>query len=110
MRSNGARPACGVPKKEVQVFRRNSPKIGTRGPEADLCYYARDANTDAFIARLSETVSIASISGDPAYRPKVLEMSDWLNAQLRAVGIETRQADVDTHVMDGHTLLLPLPL
>ncbi|KAJ6545630.1 hypothetical protein B0H19DRAFT_1168109 [Mycena capillaripes] len=73
---------------------------------AELLSYI-DANTDAFIARLSEAVSIASISGDPAYRPKVLEMSDWLNAQLRAVGVETRQADLGTHVMDGHTLPLP---
>ncbi|KAJ6545634.1 hypothetical protein B0H19DRAFT_999261, partial [Mycena capillaripes] len=79
----------------------------TRMPApAELLSYI-DANTDAFIARLSEAVSIASISGDPAYRPKVLEMSDWLNAQLRAVGVETRQADLGTHVMDGHTLPLP---
>ncbi|KAJ6545620.1 hypothetical protein B0H19DRAFT_1267020 [Mycena capillaripes] len=73
---------------------------------AELLSYI-DANTDAFIARLSEAVSIASISGGPAYRPKVLEMSDWLNSQLRAVGVETRQADLGTHFMDGHTLPLP---
>ncbi|KAK7059796.1 CNDP dipeptidase [Favolaschia claudopus] len=66
-----------------------------------------DAQSDAFISRLSDAVSIASISGDPAYRPKVVEMSNWLNAQLQAVGVTTKQVDLGTHVMDGKTLNLP---
>ncbi|KAJ7035877.1 glutamate carboxypeptidase, partial [Mycena alexandri] len=66
-----------------------------------------DANTDAFISRLSHAVAIPSISGDPAYRPRVQEMSDWLNAELNKVGVETKQVDLGTHVMDGQTLPLP---
>ncbi|KAJ7445449.1 hypothetical protein FB451DRAFT_1189122 [Mycena latifolia] len=59
--------------------------------------------TDAFIARLSEAVAF-QISGDPAFRPAVHNMSDWLAAQLRAVGVEVKQIDLGTHVMDGQTL------
>ncbi|KAJ7035849.1 hypothetical protein C8F04DRAFT_1096925 [Mycena alexandri] len=66
-----------------------------------------DASTDAFISRLSHAVAIPSISGDPAFRPRVQEMSDWLNAELKKVGVETKQVDLGTHVMDGQTLPLP---
>ncbi|KAJ7476722.1 hypothetical protein FB451DRAFT_1132063 [Mycena latifolia] len=66
-----------------------------------------DAHSDAFIARLAEAVAIPSISGDPAFRPKVLEMGDWLAAQLRGVGVEVKQVDLGTHVVDGQTLPLP---
>ncbi|KAJ7762144.1 hypothetical protein B0H16DRAFT_1808591 [Mycena metata] len=62
-----------------------------------------DASKDAFIARLSHAVSIPSISGDPAYRPRVQEMSDWLNAEPKKVGVETNQVDLGYHVMDGQT-------
>ncbi|KAJ7445447.1 hypothetical protein FB451DRAFT_1376152 [Mycena latifolia] len=73
---------------------------------AELLSYI-DAHTDAFIARLSEAVAIPSISGDPAFRPAVHKMSDWLAAQLRAVGVEVKQVDLGTHGMDGQTLPLP---
>ncbi|KAJ7083462.1 hypothetical protein C8R44DRAFT_822476 [Mycena epipterygia] len=66
-----------------------------------------DAQTDAFIARLGEAVAIPSISGDPAFRPSVLKMSEWLDTQLRAVGVTTKRVDLGTHVMDGQTLPLP---
>ncbi|KAK7059792.1 CNDP dipeptidase [Favolaschia claudopus] len=66
-----------------------------------------DSQSDAFIGRLSDAVSIASISGDAAYRPKVVEMSNWLNAELQAVGVTTKQVDLGTHVMDGETLPIP---
>ncbi|KAJ7762216.1 hypothetical protein B0H16DRAFT_529399 [Mycena metata] len=66
-----------------------------------------DATKDAFIARLSHAVSIPSISGDPAYRPRVQEMSDWLNVELKKVGVETKQVDLGNHIMDGQTLPLP---
>ncbi|KAJ6473884.1 hypothetical protein C8R45DRAFT_794175, partial [Mycena sanguinolenta] len=66
-----------------------------------------DASAPAFIARLAEAVAIPSISGDPAFRPRALEMSDWITAQLKAVGVTTKQVDLGTHLMDGHTLPLP---
>ncbi|KAJ6603299.1 hypothetical protein DFH09DRAFT_1124141 [Mycena vulgaris] len=66
-----------------------------------------DSHTDAFIARLGAAVAIPSISGDPAFRPRVVEMAHWLDAQLRAVGVTTSLVDLGTHVMDGQTLPLP---
>ncbi|KAF7358799.1 CNDP dipeptidase [Mycena sanguinolenta] len=66
-----------------------------------------DASAPAFIARLGEAVAIPSISSDPAHRPHVLEMSNWLNEQLQAVGVTTKQVDMGTHDMDGQTLQLP---
>jgi Cys-Gly metallodipeptidase DUG1 len=65
-----------------------------------------DASAPAFIARFSEAVAIPSISGDPAFRPHVA-MSDWLAAQLKAVGVTVKQGDLGTHVMDRVTLPPP---
>ncbi|KAJ7141643.1 hypothetical protein C8R46DRAFT_1135459 [Mycena filopes] len=66
-----------------------------------------DANKPAFISRLATAVAIPSISGDPAFRPRVHEMSAWLAAQLAQVGVEVKSVDLGTHVMDGQTLPLP---
>ncbi|KAJ7035858.1 hypothetical protein C8F04DRAFT_1181890 [Mycena alexandri] len=54
----------------------------------------------------------------PALRPPVrritsryphsAEMSDWLNAELNKVGVETKRVNLGTHVMDGQTLPLRL--
>lgn len=83
-----------------------------------------DNNTDAFIKRLSEAVSIKSwvipsisleiihlrsdsVSGDAAYRSEVFKMSDWISQQFKAVGVETQQVDLGKHIMDGQELQLP---
>ena len=34
-------------------------------------------------------------------------MSGWLDNQLKGLGVETRLADLGTHVMDGKKLPLP---
>lgn len=47
-----------------------------------------DANADALIARLSEAVAIPSVSGDAKYRPDVFKMADWLESQLKALGVK----------------------
>ncbi|KAJ6477958.1 hypothetical protein DFH09DRAFT_1379327 [Mycena vulgaris] len=74
-------------------------------PPALLSYI--DAHTSEFITRLGEAVAIPSISGDPAFRPHVHKMSDWLAGQLHAVGVTLKQVPLGTHVMDGQTLDLP---
>ncbi|THV02184.1 CNDP dipeptidase [Dendrothele bispora CBS 962.96] len=66
-----------------------------------------DHNADAFIQRLSDAVSIKSVSGDPAYREEVIKMSNWISQQLQAVGVETQLADLGRHTMDGQDLALP---
>ncbi|KAF5348077.1 hypothetical protein D9758_010046 [Tetrapyrgos nigripes] len=66
-----------------------------------------DSNADAFIQRLSEAVLIKSVSGDPTYRDEVIKMSNWINQQLQAVGVQTHLADLGRHTMDGQDLPLP---
>ncbi|CAK5266879.1 unnamed protein product [Mycena citricolor] len=66
-----------------------------------------DNNSSAFIERLRAAVAIPSVSGDPSFRPRVIEMSNWLNGQLQQYGVTTKQVDLGTHVMDGQTLPLP---
>ncbi|TFK29507.1 CNDP dipeptidase [Coprinopsis marcescibilis] len=66
-----------------------------------------DSNADAFIQRLADAVAIPSISGDAKYRQEVFKMADWLNAQLKAVGVETKLVDLGKHIMDGEELPLP---
>ncbi|KAH7871358.1 hypothetical protein F5879DRAFT_969645 [Lentinula edodes] len=66
-----------------------------------------DNNADAFIKRLSEAVSIKSVSGDAAYRSEVFKMSDWISQQFKAVGVEIQQVDLGKHIMDGQELQLP---
>ncbi|KAJ7291897.1 hypothetical protein C8J57DRAFT_1274164 [Mycena rebaudengoi] len=67
-----------------------------------------DASAPAFIARLGEAVAIPSISGEPLRRPAVIEMAHWLDAQLRAVGVSTRLADLGVETLSsGQTLPLP---
>jgi Cys-Gly metallodipeptidase DUG1 len=55
-----------------------------------------------FIARLADAVAIASVSADPAYRPKVVEMAKFLEKELTQLGATDiqlkplgKQADAD---------------
>jgi Cys-Gly metallodipeptidase DUG1 len=66
-----------------------------------------DDNADGFIKRLVDAVAIPSISGDPSHRKDVFAMADWLNAQLKQVGVDTQLVDLGRHTMDGEDLRLP---
>ncbi|TFK32085.1 hypothetical protein BDQ12DRAFT_617664 [Crucibulum laeve] len=66
-----------------------------------------DSNADAFIQRLSDAVAIPSISGDASHRQDVFKMAEWLNAHLKAVGVDTQLVDLGKHTMDGEELPLP---
>ncbi|KAI0050313.1 CNDP dipeptidase [Auriscalpium vulgare] len=66
-----------------------------------------DDHQDQFIQRLATAVEIPSVSGEPARRPDVVRMAKYLEEQLQAYGVETKQVDLGTHVMDGQTLPLP---
>ncbi|KAF8182263.1 hypothetical protein K438DRAFT_1975788 [Mycena galopus ATCC 62051] len=71
-----------------------------------------DSSSDVSIVRLAEAVAIRvpSISGYSAFRLHVLRMSDWLNAQLQALAVATKQPAA---LSDGWTsdpfVLKPLP-
>ncbi|PPQ82701.1 hypothetical protein CVT25_009398 [Psilocybe cyanescens] len=66
-----------------------------------------DSNTDAFIKRLGDAVAIPSISSDPTHRKDVFAMADWLNEQLKQLGVDTKLVDLGRHIMDGEDLPLP---
>ncbi|KAF9078551.1 hypothetical protein BDP27DRAFT_1309748 [Rhodocollybia butyracea] len=66
-----------------------------------------DNNADAFIQRLGEAVAIKSISGDPACRPEVFKMMNWVAQKFESVGVEVQQVDLGKHIMDGQELQLP---
>ncbi|KAF8966547.1 hypothetical protein BDZ97DRAFT_1903667 [Flammula alnicola] len=66
-----------------------------------------DSNADVFIKRLADAVAIPSISGDAAHRKDVLAMADWLNGQLKQIGVATQLVDLGRHTMDGEDLPLP---
>jgi hypothetical protein len=66
-----------------------------------------DNNADKFIQRLAKAVSIPSVSGDAAYRKYVYEMADWIEQQMKELGIDTKQVPVGTQILDGQELKLP---
>jgi len=66
-----------------------------------------DNNADGFIKRLAAAVAIPSISGDATHRNDVLAMADWLNTELRQLGVDTKLVDLGKHTMDGEELPLP---
>ncbi|EIW80058.1 CNDP dipeptidase [Coniophora puteana RWD-64-598 SS2] len=66
-----------------------------------------DRNASGFINRLKEAVEIKSVSSDVSRRPDVIKMGEWLEKQLQALGVTTKQVDLGKHEMSGHTLQLP---
>jgi Cys-Gly metallodipeptidase DUG1 len=74
-------------------------------PKEFLSYI--DAHADAFIERLAEAVAIPSISGEPERRPEVLRMAAWLEAQLKALGVETKTVELGTQSIDKVEYALP---
>ncbi|KAF8895856.1 hypothetical protein CPB84DRAFT_1848192 [Gymnopilus junonius] len=66
-----------------------------------------DNNADKFIKRLADAVAIPSISGDATHRKDVFAMAEWLNGQLKQVGVDTQLVDLGRHTMDGEDLPLP---
>jgi len=73
---------------------------------SDFLQYV-DSNADAFIKRLADAVSIPSISGDPTRRDDVIAMAEWLNSQLKQVGVDTKLVDLGRQTVDGKDLPLP---
>ncbi|KAF8960946.1 glutamate carboxypeptidase [Flammula alnicola] len=66
-----------------------------------------DSKADVFIKRLADAVAIPSISGDATHRKDVFAMADWLNGQLKQIGVDTQLVDLGRHTMDGEDLPLP---
>ncbi len=67
--------------------------------EAVLDHLESDA--DAALSRLSELLSIPSVSTDPAYAADVRRAADWIAAQMRDVGLEAT-----IHETGGHPVVV----
>lgn len=63
-------------------------------PQLDSYFKQVDSSTDHFIDRLRKAVAIPSISADPDRRPDVVRMSEWLGAELKALGAEVEFRDL----------------
>jgi Cys-Gly metallodipeptidase DUG1 len=50
---------------------------------------------------------LGRISGDATHRKDVFAMAEWLNSQLKQVGVDTKMVDLGRHFMDGEDLPLP---
>lgn len=57
-------------------------------PQLDGFFNQVDASADHYIDRLRRAVAIPSISAEPARRPDVVRMGEWLGDELKALGAE----------------------
>lgn len=57
-----------------------------------------DDNKNAFIEKLSQAVSIKSISSDPKLRNEVIKMMKWALVKLQAFGADVELCDIGSQV------------
>ncbi|KAF9523811.1 glutamate carboxypeptidase [Crepidotus variabilis] len=76
-------------------------------PAPDKFFKYIDDNADTFIKRLAAAVAIPSVSGDGTHRKDVVAMANWLNSELKQLGVDTKLVDLGKHVMDEQELDLP---
>jgi Cys-Gly metallodipeptidase DUG1 len=74
-------------------------------PESVPAYI--DQHSEKFIRRLAKAVSIPSVSGDAAYRKHVYEMADWIEQEMKTLGIQTKQVPVGNQILEGQEIKLP---
>ncbi|RCH82333.1 hypothetical protein CU098_003723 [Rhizopus stolonifer] len=60
-----------------------------------------------FVERLRKAVAIPSVSGDPAHRPDVFRMSEFLVDELKALGAQVETRDLGKQNWHGQELDLP---
>ncbi|KAI8985116.1 hypothetical protein BDB01DRAFT_721826 [Pilobolus umbonatus] len=66
-----------------------------------------DDHQEDFIDRLRKAVAIPSVSGDPAYRPDVFRMSEFLVGELKRLGCDVETRDLGKQNWHGTELDLP---
>jgi len=74
-------------------------------PKEFLDYVENNANK--FIQRLADAVAIPSVSGDASRRQDVIKMANYLNDQLKSVGVTTQLTELGTQELEGKTIPLP---
>lgn len=55
----------------------------------------------------AQTPHAFSVSGDLTRREDVFKMADFMEDQLKALGVQTRLEDLGTVTIDGHEIKLP---
>lgn len=50
---------------------------------------------------------MCSVSGDAKYRKHVFAMADFLEKEMKALGIDVRKVDLGKQILDGEELQLP---
>ncbi|KZV87506.1 Zn-dependent exopeptidase [Exidia glandulosa HHB12029] len=68
--------------------------------------YMSQHETD-FVRRLQEAVGIPSVSGDPASRPHVMEMAEWIKNELTTLGATVTLKDLGKQTLEGKEIQLP---
>ncbi|KAI0634043.1 CNDP dipeptidase [Trametes polyzona] len=53
-----------------------------------------DDNAQSFVDRLADAVAIKSVSGDSTLRDEVCRMGDWLEGELKRIGVSTKLIDL----------------
>lgn len=66
-----------------------------------------DEQADAFIKRLADAVAIPSVSADPAHRKDVFAMASYLEAQMKALGIDVESRKNPLGTQAGTDMDLP---
>lgn len=67
-----------------------------------------DEHQNEYVQRLSEAVSIPSVSAWPEHRPEVVRMVQWTKSQLEALGVQVELADIgEQKLADGSKIKLP---
>ena len=67
-----------------------------------------DEHQKDYVQRLSEAVSIPSVSAWPEHRPEVVRMVQWTKSQMEALGIQVELADIgEQKLADGSKIKLP---
>ncbi|KAK3824594.1 MAG: hypothetical protein J3Q66DRAFT_93389 [Benniella sp.] len=66
-----------------------------------------DKDQNVYVDRLRQVVAIPSVSSDVGLRPEVFRMGEWLQTEMKRLGVEVETRDPGKHVMDGHELQLP---
>ncbi|CCJ28132.1 unnamed protein product [Pneumocystis jirovecii] len=73
----------------------------------DRFYDAVDVLSEKFIERLSEAVSIPSISCSALHRKYVIEMADFLYKEMKNLNIDVEKRFLGTQVLDNQEIELP---
>ena len=66
-----------------------------------------EQNQEKYLQKLKEAVAIPSVSGDASYRSQVFQMGEWLEGQMKTLGISVQRHFPGKQMLEGKELDLP---